>query len=78
MVMVGFSYRPFSGFARYIGQFTQDVALGYHLVPLWGRKPMVANRRVFANRPSRRGTWGTSPRKLYYMSFRSPAMNTLN
>jgi hypothetical protein len=41
MVMVGFSYRPFSGFARYIGQFTQGVALGYHLVPLWGE-----NRRL--------------------------------
>ena len=78
MVMVGFSYRPFSGFARHIGQFTQGVALGYHLVPLWGGKPKVANRCVFANRPSRCGTWGSSPRKLYYKSVRSLAMNTLN
>ena len=72
------SHIALSGLARYIGQFTQGVALGYHPVSLWGGKPMVANRRVFANRPSRCGTWGSSPRKLYYMSFRSPAMYTLN
>ena len=40
-----------SGLGVFIGPFTQGVALGYHIKPRWGRRPMPS----WGGRPVRPG-----------------------